>query len=490
MRAPSFPEGLKWFNTDKPLSLEMLKGHIVLLDFWTYCCINCMHILPDLEYLEEKFKDRSFVIIGVHTPKFFNERIDKHLHSAINRYEIKHPVVSDINHEIWQNYSVKAWPTFILIGADGKIAASTSGEDKREFLEKSIIKELDRANEKNILISPKIDIKYKSQKTNNTLKFPGKIVFDEENESIFISDSNHNRIIHAKLSSNEPNRAKIKSIIGKGNKDLIDGNYRDASFYRPQGLAYHKGILYVCDTENHCIRSVDIENKYVSTIAGNGKKGYFFTSAEEGSLNSPWDCVVLKGYLYITMAGCHQIWRLNLIDNHIETFAGNGYENIIDGKLQHSSLAQPSGITSNNEALYFIDSEVSALRMCELKSEKVKTLIGSGLFDFGFTDGDFKEAYLQHPIGLCYYNRVIFIADTYNHAIRLANLNEGKIYTVIKPTDEGKCTVNGKDCNILSLYEPNDVKVYKNKLYIADTNNHLIRIYDVESGKFEDLVLE
>ena len=105
VRAPELPQNSFWFNTDKPLSLKQLKGRIVILDFWTYCCINCLHILPNLKYLEQKYKD-SLTVIGVHSAKFDNEKETENIHQAILRYDIEHPVVVDNNFRLWQEYAV------------------------------------------------------------------------------------------------------------------------------------------------------------------------------------------------------------------------------------------------------------------------------------------------------------------------------------------------------------------------------------------------
>ncbi len=490
MKAPPFPQKLEWFNSDKPLNIDDLKGHVVLLDFWTSCCINCMHTLKDLEYLEEKYKDEPVLIIGIHSPKFYNEKHNQNIISAIDRYEITHPVVSDVNHEIWQSYTIHAWPTFVLIGTKGKIILAISGEGKRDLLDNSIKQELDKSKKDNTLSKDRIMIKREKRTTSSILKYPAKIAFNEDTNSVFISDSNHNRIIHAILDENKPIQANIQDIIGNGDRGLVDGDYKETAFFRPQGLTYHKGFLYVCDTENHSIRAIDLTDRKVKTLSGNGRQGYFNTSAEEGLLNSPWDCIIKDDYLYVAMAGCHQIWRMELNSNHMEPYVGNGYEHIIDGVFSNSSLAQPSGISANDDSLYFTDSESSSLRMCNISTGKVKTLIGSGLFDFGFTDGKFNEASLQHPLGLCYKDRMVFIADSYNHAIRMANLNEGKIYTVIHPVDNNLCSINGKECDVLPLYEPNDIKVYRGKLFIMDTNNHLIRVYNPETATLETLQLK
>ncbi len=489
--AVEFPQNLPWINTLDPLTLEKVKGHVILLDFWTYCCINCIHVLEDLKYLEEKFKDDPFIVIGVHSAKFKNEQDLDNIRSAVARYEISHPVVVDNELKLWKAYGVRAWPTFVLIGTDGKVIGNISGEGKREVLENSITDVLEKGRKNGTIAKNKIailpDLILKSY-----LKFPGKIDLDSQNHVLFISDSNHNRILEVKLEEN--NVGTVKTIIGNGESGLKDGSFEQAKFNKPQGIVHDNGIIYIADTENHAIRLIDLEKKIVKTIAGAGKQGYhreYKGDPLKISLNSPWDLTLFDHDLYIAMAGSHQIWKLDLKENIIENFAGSGREDIIDGPLKSAALAQPSGIVADKvkNRIYFADSEVSALRYIDLKTLEVKTLIGKGLFMFGMKSGSFDEALLQHPLGIDVKDDKVYLADTYNHAIRIADVNTKTIMNLIYRPRKGVCKIGDKDCDVLPLYEPNDVLVSNNTLYIADTNNHLIRIFDLTSENLEDLYL-
>src|SRR6266481_5828030 len=137
VNAPEFPEGMEWLNTERPLSIRQLKGKIVLLDFWTYCCINCMHIIPDLKKLERKYPN-ELVVIGVHSAKFTAEKGTENIRQAILRYEIEHPIVNDADFKIWQSYAVNAWPTRYLIDPAGYIIGKLSGEGGYDALDKAI----------------------------------------------------------------------------------------------------------------------------------------------------------------------------------------------------------------------------------------------------------------------------------------------------------------------------------------------------------------
>src|SRR3712207_3570738 len=114
VRAPELEGGRGWLNTDAPLSLAALRGKVVLLDFWTYGCVNCMHVIPDLKRLEEKYR-KQLVVIGVHSAKFENEKETENIRRIVLRYGLEHPVVNDADFRIWKSYAVRAWPTQVLI---------------------------------------------------------------------------------------------------------------------------------------------------------------------------------------------------------------------------------------------------------------------------------------------------------------------------------------------------------------------------------------
>ncbi len=483
---PKFPTDLKWFNTDEPITLDMLKGHVVLLDFWTYCCINCIHVIPDLIYLEEKYEDEPFVVIGVHSGKFDNEKNDENIQAAIDRYGIKHPVVADNDYEIWNSYGVRAWPTFVVIGADGDIVLKKSGEGKRDILDKTINKELNRAMKGGFLTDNKIDINIEIDKPDSFLNFPGKLAVDKIKKHLYISDSNNNRIVQLNLTS--MNRAEVINIIGSGEQGLKDGSFDNASFNKPQGIYYEDGKLYIADTSNHTIRVADIENKTVETIAGDGKQVHF-TRTDGTSLNSPWDLIMLDDVLYIAMAGNHQLWKYDFDMNKPEIYAGSGVENIYDDRLKQAQLAQPSGLTTDGKDLYFADSEVSAVRKVNTSKYRIETLIGKGLFTFGHKDGNFEEALLQHPLGVDYDEGLIYVADTYNHSVRVMDLDNMTIGTLIHVSDGDKMLLNTVESDYDSLSEPNDVIILDNVLYIADTNNHRIMVYEMDESDLSELMI-
>ncbi|MGH7680450.1 MAG: thioredoxin-like domain-containing protein, partial [Candidatus Eiseniibacteriota bacterium] len=403
-RAPELNPNFAWLNTDRPLTFDKeLKGQVVLLDFWTYCCINCMHVLPDLAYLEEKYENEPFIVIGVHSAKFTNEAQRQTVRAAVSRYEIHHPVVVDEDHAIWGEYAVRSWPTLVLIGPDRRIVGAVAGEGNRDGLDQAIGQTLAQARAAGTLAKEPVRFeREKSVRATSGLAYPGKVLADPKGGRLFIADSNHNRIVVSTLPAAD-GRARLIRTIGTGTEGREDGPADRATFHHPQGLALMGPTLLVADTENHLIRAVDLDASTVRTVAGTGVQGYDRSGGKMGVkqvLNSPWDLAVEGSTCYIAMAGPHQIWRLDLPMGLCRAFAGSGRENIVDGAVEAAALAQPSGVALSGNYLYFADSEVSAVRRIDLAAERVETLVGSGLFDFGDIDGDFGQARLQHPLGV------------------------------------------------------------------------------------------
>lgn len=486
IRAPELIGGNGWLNTDKPIYIKDLKGKVVLLDFWTYACINCMHVIPDLKRLEAKYPN-ELVVIGVHSAKFTNEKDPENIRQAILRYGIEHPVVNDSEFRIWRSYGVRAWPTLVVINPEGYVAGAVSGEGNFEILDKVIKTLIEEYSKEGKINNTPINFaleKYKSIET--ILSFPGKVATNGKVGNlglIFISDSNNNRIIISDIDGN------IKDIIGSGNEGKDDGHFETASFKKPQGIFFTEKYLYVADTENHLIRRCDLLNKTVETIAGTGVQARGYSeggNAEHTALNSPWDLIVINDNVYIAMAGWHQIWVMDLKNKYIKPYAGSGREGRLDGKLMESDLAQPSGITTNGKQLFIADSESSSIRAIDLDlNGKVETIVGLDLFEFGDVDGAGREVRLQHPLGVLFHNGKIYVADTYNHKIKIVD-PENKI----SKTYLGNGNPGYKDGKSPEFFEPGGLAISGDNLYVADTNNHRIRIIDMSTGAVSTLNLK
>lgn len=473
VRAPELSGHKGWLNTDKPLSLAALKGKVVLLDFWTYGCINCIHIIPELKKLEAKYPNQ-LVVIGVHSAKFENEKETENIRKIILRYEIEHPVVNDADFNIWNSYAVNAWPTRILIDPAGYVIGVVRGEGLYEEVDDAIAKTIEDFRKRGELNEEPLKLALEKAKVGDLpLAFPGKVLADAKTDRLFIADSNHNRIVITKPDGN------LIETIGTGKTGLLDGGFDKASFNRPQGMALDGDFLYVADTENHAIRRVNLKTKTVETIAGTGKQagwGAKGGEAKTSELSSPWDLCLVGRILFIAMAGPHQIWQMDLDRQTVSVFAGSGAERRIDGSLQESAFSQPSGITSDGKRLFIADSEANIIRVIDLRMGTVETLVGGDLFDFGDADGEGDDVRLQHPLGVLLYGDKVLIADTYNHKIKLLDPEKRTVKSFLGNGKPGQ-----SDGEKASFYEPAGLTIANNKLYIADTNNHAIRVVDLKT---------
>ena len=487
--APDLNGGVAWLNTGGPLSIKDLKGKVVLLDFWTLCCINCIHCMPDLHKLEKKYAN-ELVVVGVHSPKFDNEKDTKSIRKAVLRYQIDHPVVNDAGRKIWDRYEVDAWPTMVLIDPEGNLVGYASGEGNYDVLDTVIGKLVDEAKKKKTLNEKPIrfDLAKYREKGDTPLFFPGKVVADSAGRRLFIADSTHHRVVVTDLDG------KKIAVVGTGRPGHKDGAFDKAQFDDPQGLAVRGDTVYVADRKNHMIRAIDLKEQVVTTVAGTGQQ------ADPGErrldrpvpatsigLNSPWALLWAADKLFIAMAGHHQIWTFDPAAKELAPFAGSGRENIMDGPLRFANFAQPSGLATDGKFLYVADSEVSAVRKLPLDGKgEVETLVGRGLFVFGDRDGpariedvvarETKEARLQHALGVAFADGKLYVADTYNSKIRVLDPKAGTLATFLGG-DEGAGGWFGGPV----FSEPAGLSYANGKLYVADTNAHRIRVVDLKT---------
>lgn len=485
VRAPELEPNLGWLNTDHPLRMNKeLKGQVVLLDFWTYCCINCMHILPDLEYLEKKYADQPFIVVGVHSAKFENEEGRDTISAAVQRYKIHHPVVIDNDMGIWNRYAVQAWPTFMLIDSRGRVVGTTSGEGNRDELDAAIGKLLEQGRKEGTLAAAPLKINTSgSLEAAGELAFPGKVLADEESGRLFIADSNHNRIVVTTLPGAD-GAARLITTIGSGAQGKADGAFTAAGFNNPQGMALDGNILYIADTDNHMIRAADLATSTVTTVAGTGEQGYDRRGGQQGVkqvLASPWALEMAGKTLFIAMAGTHQVWSYDPATRVAKAFAGSGRENIVDGSAGDANLAQPSGLALLGDKLYVADSEVSAIRGVSVANGAVDTVVGRGLFVFGDVDGSGNAVKLQHPLGVAADGAAgLLIADTYNHKIKTVDPKTRTVKSLYGTGKPGKSAAGGKP----AFFEPGGLDVAGNRVFVADTNNHRVVVIDRTTGQW------
>ncbi len=487
LRAPEFPTGKDWFNSP-PLTFDkQLAGKITVLDFWTYCCINCIHILPDLAELEERYAGFPVAFVGVHSAKFDNEKVSENIRDAVLRYEIAHPVVNDDEMHMWQRIGVRSWPSMAVVGPKGNLILMVSGEGNKEVIDACITAAL-TFYPKDIFRHDPIPISLEKAKSpiDSPLRYPGKLAIDTVGGRLFISDSNHHRIVITTLDG------KFIDVIGSGRIGLTDGGYDEARFFRLQGLAFHKGNLYVADAENHALRVVDTKAKTVRTLAGNGTQGRDYNGGKSGreqSISTPWDVLVEGGQVFIAMAGTHQIWSYDLKKKIARNYSGNGSEqnlNRTDRLL--AAWAQPSGLAVGNGELFVADSESSTVRAINLASGATRTIAGGendqprNLFAFGDKDGIGEKARMQHVLGVQWWEKEkkVIVADTYNHRLKLLDPKTGEIKRWVGSGKPGLRDGKGLGAQ---LSEPSGFALgpQARRLFVADTNNHSIRVVDLGS---------
>ncbi len=471
--APEFPVELPWLNVEKAVRMSDLRGKVVILDFWTYGCINCIHVIEDLKRLEEKYR-HHLVVIGVHTPKFDNEKNLETLRRVLVRYNRVHPVIHDTEFELMKRYGARAWPTLFVLDPEGGVVGKVTGEGHHRLLDR-VVGELIEAYAGELNDAPLALLSETDKLTGSELAFPGKIAVSDS--MVAISDTLHHRIVitdHA---------GKLQRVVGGLEPGMIDGTAAAARFSSPQGLAFGKKRLYVADTGNHAIRAIDLVSGGVETVAGTGKMGRDETGgplATRVDLRSPWDVALAGDTLYIAMAGDHQIWRLDLSSREIGVFAGSGHEGIRDGDRHQATFSQPSGLSLHGESLYVADAESSAVRRINIAEDRVETLVGTGLHDFGDRDGDFERAQLQHPLAVATLpNGDVMVADTYNHKLKRLNLEPGSVQTLSGTGQPGMYSGTGE----VMLNEPGGLAVLDRQILIVDTNNHRILSYDMDRAE-------
>ncbi len=463
--------GFEWFNVAEPLSLERVRGKLVILDFWTYCCINCMQVLPSLRRVEEVFPD-EVVVIGVHSPKFAAERDAANLREAISRYGIVHPVVNDPDMVLWREYGVRAWPTLMFVSPTGAVIGQALGEPDAELLMRAVTSLVEEAGAKGVLRPSALEL-IGTALPERRLSYPGKLKTlpgGNGHRLWAIADGGHHQI--ALL--DDTGAAVMR--YGSGEAGLLDGPPDMARFNSPEGLVATAEAIYVADTFNHAIRCIDRASGQVTTLAGNGQRGPVLgdpTPADQAVLASVWDLEISGNRLFFANAGTHQLGELDLDAATVQALAGTGGEDLRDGPAGEALLAQPSGLalSPDGSVLGFADSETSSIRLLYLNdAPRVDTLVGAGLFDFAHTNDTFALARFQHPLGLSWLDaKSLLVADSYNSALRLIDLDRGEV----RDFDNHDFVCQDPIC--LPLAEPAGVTADgSGRVLVVDTNNHRV----------------
>ncbi len=439
MSAPALV-GDTWIGTGgRRLSLSDFAGRFLLLDFWTLCCVNCHHVLAELRLIEVEFSD-VLTVVGVHSPKFEFEKDSNAIRSAVHRHGIEHPILNDPEMSTWRAYGVRGWPTLILVDPLGEIMGTWSGEGHGHAISTTIRDLIPGYESKGQL--KRGGSHFQAELTRASVYVqPGKIEA-LDSERVLISDSgNHSLAVATFAQPNSPIQR-----IGSGERGFVDGSFAEAQFNEPYGavvlpldvaekIGQH---ILVADTANHAIRGINFISQEVTTVAGTGEQwrpgGSDHGPALSTPLSTPWDLEYRDGVIYIAMAGDHRIWYFDPLTGSVGVAAGTTQEGLVDGSAEAAWFAQPSALSNSTQGLWIIDSETSSLR--NMQSNKISTAIGTGLFDFGHIDGPAQQARLQHPLGITSDKDVVYIADTYNGAIRMYNPTTGVVKTLARDLAE------------------------------------------------------
>ncbi|MFJ8586363.1 NHL domain-containing thioredoxin family protein [Streptomyces sp. NPDC093595] len=428
VRAPELIGKGGWLNTGgKDLTLADFRGRVLILDFWTFCCINCLHVLDELRELEEKHRD-TVVIVGVHSPKFVHEADHQAVVDAVERYGVHHPVLDDPELATWKQYAVRAWPTLVVIDPEGYVVAQHAGEGHATAIA-TLVEELEAEHEAKGTLRRGDGPYVPPEPVATHLRFPGKaLLLDSGN--LLVSDTTRHQLVELAADGET-----VVRRYGSGERGLADGKADEARFNEPQGLALLPGgRVVVADTVNHALRALDLFTGEVSTLAGTGTQWWQGSPtsgpAREVALSSPWDVAWWQGEVWIAMAGVHQLWAYDPERDTVRVAAGTTNEGLVDGPAADAWFAQPSGLAAAGDRLWIADSETSAVRWIDTAGT-VHTAVGTGLFDFGHRDGEAGQALLQHPLGVTALpDGSVAVSDTYNHALRRYDPASGQVTTI------------------------------------------------------------
>lgn len=442
VRAPELIGKGGWLNTGgKELSLAELRGRIVILDFWTFCCINCLHVLDELRELEEKHRD-TVVIVGVHSPKFVHEAEHQAVVDAVERYGVEHPVLDDPELATWKQYAVRAWPTLVVIDPEGYVVAQHAGEGHAHAIER-LVEELEAEHGAKGTLRRGDGPYVAPEPVATDLRFPGKAIALPSG-NLLVSDTTRHQLVE----------------LGPDGEGVVRRIGGDGQFKEPQGLALlPDGKVVLADTVHHALRTFDPATGEIELLAGTGRQWWqgqpTSGPALDVDLSSPWDVAWWRGKVWIAMAGVHQLWTYDPETETVEVAAGTTNEGLVDGPGDEAWFAQPSGLAATEDRLWVADSETSALRYVDPEGA-VHTAVGTGLFDFGHRDGDAAQALLQHPLGVTALpDGSVAVSDTYNHALRRYDPATGQVTTLA--TD---------------LREPSDAVLVGDDIVVVESARH------------------
>jgi len=458
------PEFATWLNA-APTTLTELRGRPVVLAFVNAASVWCAHRLAELGQWQSRNPGKLQVLV-LQVPRFDFEREPEQALKLLRRQGVTVPALLDADWDGWRRFNVAAWPTLVLLDAQGREVDRLVGFGE----------ELDRAL--NALCqgtSSPLDADASRQRELHPeprlpLLFPTALAVSTER--LYIADSGHHRILECS------HAGRVLRQFGMGTADMMDGGPGEAAFNRPQGLALEREWLYVADTGNHALRRIHLLTGQVDTLCGNGRPGEPREGAvadpRQTPLNHPQGLVVADNQIHIAMAGDNRIWSYHLGQRTLSWRAGSGAIDERDGSGHLAAFAQPAALAAVQQVLYVCDALGSSIRSMQLRGDLVQTLVGQGMWSFGEQDGPRTTAQLQYPqaIAMNPDAPVLWIADAGNGRLRTLRLGGGELSTVELPR---------------RLHGPAGLALGGGAVWIAETDAHAVLRFDPVSGVLSDV---
>lgn len=464
--APELDDSVSWLNTT-PTTLAALRGHPLLLLFWNAGSTHCHNALQSVAALAGRFRGNA-TFIAIHVPKFDFERDAAPARQAMQGEGAALPLVNDTEWAAWQHYGIPAWPTAVLVDADGLLRERFVGDRAIEGLP-SALEALVDANFQRAPGQSKT-MQLETMSTHGALLAPAGLAATPTR--LYVADTGNHRILECM------HDGRIVRRIGHGNRDSVDGLADVAGFNSPRGMVLLQDRLYVADTGNHSIRRINTRTGEVDTLVGSGRSGDPVAGAlrmpTDSPLDRPWGLAVVASSLLVTQASGHQLWSFELGTRVLRHVAGSGEFGMSDGNAVSASFAQPTGVTVIGEHAYVVDAASSSLRQIKLTDGSVYTVFGRGPHEFGLRDGGQRQALMQYPTAIATLGQGtgLWVADTGNGALRRWVARNQALSTFEVPS---------------GLQRPTALASWQNLLWIADAGSHGVWRLDVDSGEMRRL---
>lgn len=460
---PELPDGLRWVNRRDRPRLADLRGRIVLLLFWNSSSTASATALDELRLLQKKLPD-AFVALCIHTPRYSSRQPDAVVLKAAHRHRLQVAVANDAEWLVWKQYSIPAWPTMVVIGVDGRLAARFVGEGRAQEVEDVILELRDEAGSRDAAPLPPVSTV--GDEPAGPLAFPAHVLATDDR--LFVSDTGHHRVLECNHDGH------VLRQFGSGTPGNWDGQLAGSGLRLPQGLAAGRDVLYVADAGNHGVRRIRLDSGDVETVLGAGHVAYRNVEDQGGGLrvaiHSPHAVAVDGDVLYVAATGQHQILRADLRHQQVATIAGDGRSDVRDGIGGQSSLSQPIALALMPGQLLVADAGGNAIRRLRLADLALTTLAGSSPWRPGNRDGVGRKVRLAYPSGIAAAETRVFIADTCNDRLCVLDPFSGELATVQLQRP---------------LHEPQGLSFAAGSLWLADRNDHSILRIDPESGRCE-----